>query len=340
MFVVPEEYVVQKFFQYCGAPKHNKYNQTYEGSCPICREGKSWLKKRRCFFIPKNNNIYCHNCGWSSVPITWILEVSQSSFTEIRQEIEEGDFYIEDIDERQEHTKIYVPDLPLDIINLSNPSQIEFYKEEPTVQLALSFIKQRRLDTAAYAPTLYTSLDDVIHKDRLIIPFIGDNNCVLHYQSREIPGIGNREYPRYLSKQGSEKTLFNFSKIDPEFSSIFIFEGPLNACFVKNGVAVAGIQENSHRHFSNRQLTQLKSLPLVDKIWVLDSQWIDKAALNKSKIIASQGEKIFIWPEKLGKYFKDFNDLAIHTKLDEISSKFILDNTHQGIVAEIKLRSI
>ena len=28
---LPEEYIVQKFFQYAGSPKYNKYNKTYQG---------------------------------------------------------------------------------------------------------------------------------------------------------------------------------------------------------------------------------------------------------------------------------------------------------------------
>lgn len=339
MLSVPEEYIIQKFFQLSGAPAHNRHNKTYQGSCPICREGKSWLKKRRCFYIPKNNNIYCHNCGWSSTPIRWILEVSGMTFRELQEEIEENNFsFQEEVDKPEE--LVEQPSIPNNSINLSNTTQVEFFKKEPVVVAALDFIKSRRLDTAIYSPNYYISLDDFVHKNRLIIPFIDTDREIVHYQSRSIPGFEDVDKPRYISKQNSEKTLFNFHKVDQSLEVIFVFEGPLNACFTKNGVAVAGIQENSQKMFTDKQYTQLRSIPYFRRVWVLDSQWIDNASRKKSAILASQGEEVFIWPEKLGKQFKDFNDIAIAAKLDQISHEFILNNTFKGIVAEVKLRAI
>ena len=119
-----------------------------------------------------------------------------------------------------------------------------------------------------------------------------------------------------------------------------LFRSPLNACFCANGVAVAGIQDGSNKTFTDRQQQQINQYPFCDVIWVLDSQWIDQAALSKSKILAAQGEKIFIWPEKLGRKYKDFNDIAIACNINQISTQFVEENTHQGLVAEIRLRAI
>ena len=59
--VLPEAYIVQKFYQYAGQPKYNRLAKTYQGGCPVCREGKSWGKKRRLFFVVKDNISY-YNC--------------------------------------------------------------------------------------------------------------------------------------------------------------------------------------------------------------------------------------------------------------------------------------
>ena len=61
-FKLPEEYVLTKFFQFAGTPKHNKATNTYMASCPSCMEGKSWNKKRRLYYIPAEDYLYCHNC--------------------------------------------------------------------------------------------------------------------------------------------------------------------------------------------------------------------------------------------------------------------------------------
>jgi len=337
---VPEEYVVQKFFQFCGAPTRNRYNKTFQGSCPICREGKSWLKKRRCYYIPKNNNIFCHNCGWSGTPVSWILEVSRSTFHEIRDEIKNLDTstIVEAVSTRP---TIVVDTLPQDSINLSDPTQLEFYNNNIIVQRAMEFIKSRRLHTASNRPdAFYLSLTDKVHSNRLIIPFIDNSGKIVHYQSRTILQADMKNRPRYMSKQGSEKSLFNINNINTEVDTIYVFEGPLNACFCVNGVAVAGIQDNSERTFTTRQQEQLRQYPFHSHTWVLDSQWIDTAALNKSKILAAAGESIFVWPEKIGRTFKDFNDITTAGKLDQISTEFINNHTYKGMSAEIRLRSI
>ena len=61
--------------------------------------------------------------------------------------------------------------------------------------------------------------------------------------------------------------IFNLNQIDNELDKLFIFEGPIDACFVKNGIAVAGIQEGDATYTSKQQ-EQLQKYNLFDKIWV------------------------------------------------------------------------
>ena len=81
--VIPQDYIIEKFFQYAGYPKYKKITNVYEGGCPLCREGKSWGKKRRLYFVVKENYIYCHNCGWSGSPINWVQEVTGKNYIDI-----------------------------------------------------------------------------------------------------------------------------------------------------------------------------------------------------------------------------------------------------------------
>lgn len=340
MINIPREYTVYKFFQYGIESKYNKFNDSYQCGCPICREGKSTGRKQRCYFIPSKNNIYCHNCGWSSTPINWIKEVSGTNFTDIIDELKTFDIDIENYIENDNKPATFTatPDLPRDCINLFDKSQVEFFKDNKVLQKAIKLIKNRNLDIAINRPkALYLSLNDNIHKNRLVIPFY-ENGEVIFYQSRTI--LSNDTKSKYISKINSTKSLYGFDQIDPRLDNVFIFEGPINSFFVKNGVAVAGIQEKSHQSFTAKQIEQLSSFVLYKKIWVLDSQWIDSASLSKSKILADQNETIFIWPEKIGRKYKDFNDLAMKFNIDEISAKFIADNSYKGMGAKIALESI
>lgn len=339
---LPEDYVVLKFYELGYRPIYNKFNSVYQCGCPICREGKSLNKKRRCYYVPKNDNIFCHNCGWSGKPMRWIKEVSNVSDQDIIQELKDYTPDVEDILKGEEvKVTVNTETLPKDSINLSDKSQLEYYKNNENVRAALGLIKSRRLDTAVNRPdNLYFSLTDIVHKNRLIIPFLNEQKQIEFYQTRTVLTRDNKTKPKYLGKVNSEKTLFNIDKVTGDYDTVYIFEGPINAFFTKNSVAVAGITERG-RSFTQRQQQQLDTtLKFYDKVWILDSQWIDKASLIKSEALLQQGESVFIWPEKFGKRFKDFNDIAIACKVDEISHDFCQKNTFKGLEGIVKLTEI
>jgi hypothetical protein len=341
--ILPQEYIVQKFYQYAGYPKYKKSSNTYEAGCAICREGTSWLKKRRCYYLVDNNIICCHNCGWFSKPLKWIQEVSNQTYDEIIKEVKTYDILPTDISTDDTEAEAVKPlyKLPLDCINLFDPYQVEYHKNNVIVQKAIEIVKKRKLDTAINKPkTLWLSLTDKVHKDRLIIPFYDEKDEIVFYQSRTIIEQPTNKLPKYLSKINGEKSLFNLNNIDPELDYIFIFEGPIDAFFIKNGTAVAGIQENSNNMFSSLQQSQINNYKLAKIIWVLDSQWLDSASRIKTKRLIDMNETVFIWPEKIGKIYKDFNDACIATNIDEVSTKFIIDNSYNGLKAKLLMSEI
>ena len=341
--ILPQEYIVQKFYQYAGYPKYKKISNTYEAGCAICREGSSWLKKRRCYYLVDDNIICCHNCGWFGKPLRWIQEVSNQTYEEIIKEVKTYDILPTDIstDKPEIKTIKIVHKLPLDCINLFDPYQIDYHKNNIVVQKAIEVIKKRKLDTAINKPkSLWLSLTDKVHKNRLIIPFYDERDEIIFYQSRTLIEQASVKLPKYLSKINGEKSLFNLNNIDPGLEYIFIFEGPIDAFFVKNGTAVAGIQENSNNMFSSLQLAQINNFKLAKIVWVLDSQWLDKASRIKTKRLIDIGETVFIWPEKVGKKYKDFNDACIDTNINEISPKFIIDHSYTGLKAKLLMSEI
>jgi len=340
MINLPREYVVQKFYEYSFNPTYSKFNNVYLGGCFICKEGGSFGKKKRCYYIPENDNIYCHNCGWSSKPLKWVKKVSGYSDSDIVEELK--DYCVEvNLDEEDVKPVIRVETLPKDSINLSDKLQCDFYSSNDIIRSVQHLVRERRLDTAINKPeALYVSLTDKVHKNRLIIPFFNEYDEIEFYQTRTVLNRDKKLRPKYLGKVNSEKTLFNIDKISNDHDCVYIFEGPINAFFTKNSVAVAGITERG-KSFTKRQEEQLNTtLKFFDRTWILDSQWVDRAALVKSEVLLKQGERVFIWPEKFGKRFKDFNDIAIACKIDEIKWKFIEKNTFDGLEGIVKLTEI
>lgn len=342
MVFLPESYVISQFYMYAGYPKYLRSQHIYNGCCPICREGHSWGKKKRLYYFPNKNIIYCHNCGWSSAPLKWIQEVSGKTTEAIIAESKDlkysEEFVIKDnikIIESKE-TSSTTQSLPNDCINLFDKQQLSYYKHKNIIKIALQYIIQRRLNTAINKPrALYLSTSDYIHKNRLIIPFYEDNN-IIFYQSR---GLLNDHKAKYLSKLNSDKSLYGISNINIENPNIYILEGPIDAFFIENGIATAGITKGNQL-FTDLQQKQLNQYSLFNKIWCVDSQWQDDTALIKTKSLLEQNQKVFIWPEAIGKKYKDFNEWCIAEQKNSVEQEFILSNTYESISGLLKLSQI
>lgn len=330
-----ENYIAYKFFQNCGKPFHNRAQNVYQGSCPICREGKSWLKKKRCYYIVKKNVICCHNCGWYSSPYNWITKVTGQSYKEIKKEIEDQGVmvYSENIEPIIKNNTLET--LPSDSINLFDEGQTKFYRDNYIVNACLKLISERKINTAINKPkAIYTSLKDKVHENRLIIPFYDTNNKIIFYQSRRV--LEKDTSPKYLSKVGTEKSLYGVNNVDLSIENIFITEGPIDAMFIKNGIAVGGINESKSTNFTNTQLQQLSELILFKKIWVLDNQWNDLASKSKTKSLLDNNETVFLWPEAY-KNYKDLNEVCLDKNINEIDIDFILKNSYSGLRGKILL---
>lgn len=342
--ILPLEYIVQKFYQYAGFPKYKKLSKTHEACCPICREGRSWGRKKRCYYLVEKNAICCHNCGWYSNPIEWISLVAGLTKEEIYKEAQHFDILPLDVlhqDSNPLPEKTYHHVLPLDSINLYDDNQLSFYSTNKVVKDALRLLRDRRIDKAVNKPdTLWLSLTDKVHKNRIIIPFYDEKGEIIFYQTRAIYEKDTHYRPKYLGKINGERSLFNINKIDPSLDYIFIFEGPIDAFFVRNATAVAGIQEKSNKTFTILQEQQLSQFRLYKKIWVLDSQWQDNASYKKTEILIDQGETVFIWPERIGRQFKDINDLCIACNRYEIQPSLFIKNSFSGIKAKLMLSNI
>ena len=335
--VIPQEYIIEKFFQYAGYPKYKKITNVYEGGCPICREGKSWGKKRRLYFVVKENYIFCHNCGWSGSPVKWVQEVTGKNYYDIIQESKDVNSFSIPIE--KEETKEKKPEsLPGDCINLYDKSQCAFYAHEEMVKHAIDVCEERRLFTAVNRPkSLWFCRNDYVHKNRIIIPFY-ENNDIVFYQSRKLEKNKKDTKPKYLSKIGADKTIFNFNNIKNDLGYMFIFEGPIDSFFVPNGVAVGGISKGKSS-LTKRQKQQVQLKPFHEKIWVLDNQWCDQTAKEKTNMLLSMGETCFIWPEEL-KTFKDFNDICQKINRDKIDSRFIISNSYNELKGKLLLSRI
>ena len=315
-----QEFLLETFFSYCKRPLHKKYQNVFNAECPVCKEGKSAGRSRRLFYFPLKNYLYCHNCSKSWNPFEWVKEVTSLTVPEIlkRNKQKASDGTQVNIKVTAEPIKsVVIEDLPTESIDLSNSQQIDFYQANTYVKLALEYCNSRRLFTAVNTCNkFFISLTDRVHRNRLVIPFYDKDNQLVCYQSRSLL---SSQFPKYLTKEG-EKCLFGEDKIDPSIPYIFIFEGPIDAMFVRNAVAMAGTDA------STKQQQLLNNSIGYEKIFVYDNDKGNTSLTKKIKNKLKNKQKVFVWPEKFNR-FKDINEVCCHLKLDEFSWKFIVENS-------------
>jgi DNA primase len=316
---IPSTYVLNKFMSYAIDPEFKKHNGQYNAACPICKEGKSFGKKKRLWYYPESNTFHCFNCSKTWSALNWIKSATGMTYEEVQIELDTNDYAV-DVLKKDNGTIAFkrkeLPDLPYDSINLFDEVQCKFYSSNKHFNMAVEYLKARRMHTAVNkSPNLFISLTDGTHSNRLCIPFYDRNKKIVFYQTRAL----DKKEPRYLGKAGYDKTVFGIDRVDVEIPYIFLFEGPIDAMFVKNGVAVAGIS------LTKTQATQLAEFPFHKRIWVLDNPQYDETAKEKMAELLKKGETVFSWG--VGKGYKDFNEWAVFEDFDELDYNKIVNNT-------------
>lgn len=325
---IPTEYTQSVFFEYAGHPE--KTSNGYRASCPICREGNSWGKRKRLYYFIEDKYFYCHNCSSSWSDFMWIRELTGKTYLEIKEALldqyDRDDLFSEKVSfDFVPDSSFIEPPLPEDSINLLDKMQLGFYRDSFFVKTAAAFLHKRGIMKSLYKPnSFYISLDDFIHKNRLIIPFYGNDNKVEFYQSRALTETQQKR-AKYLSKKNSEKYVFNIHNVDYEFDYIFIMEGALDACFIKNGLAISGVYLTEYQS----QLLQTHC-PLMKKVWVLDNPKIDATGRERLLELAIDSNDLFFtWSDQFSKY-KDLNEFCLSNNVWDIDPNEIVKRSLPG----------
>ena len=259
---------------------------------------------------------------------------------EIWNEVSEDSYDLMDLDKLDlDDRLIKSSSLPDDCINLFDPLQTDYYYNNDVVKKAKAYLHDRRIDRSINRPDcVYISLKDRWHKNRIVFPFKDEDGDIRFYQSRTLLDW-DTDKPPYLGRVNCDKSLFGVDRVTDKDDTIYIFEGPIDSCFIGNGVALGGITEDN-ASFTPQQASQMAALIGFDQIWCLDSQYKDETSRLASLRLLEDGKKVFIWPDTFGKQYKDLNELCIDKKLNGISGTFIKKNTFQGKEGVLKLSMI
>ena len=334
------EFLIETFYSFCKRPLYKKFQNVFNSECPICKEGKSAGRTRRLFYFPNKEYFYCHNCVQSWKPLSWIQEVTGWGFGEIiaknakhngeNSMIKHGEFLTKDhiIEQNQAPYVLDQPELPVNPIDLTSPEETNYFKDNFYIKTALNYCRRRMLFTAVNrCKKFYVSLEDKVHKHRLIIPFYDSNDNIVCYQTRSLT---EKQFPRYLTKTG-EKEIFGLNNVCSDIPYVFIFEGPIDSMFVRNGVALASLSPTA------KQLQTIQNLFGYEPIWIFDNDKNNKQTQRKIIEHINNKKRVFVWPKELLR-FKDFNEVCCNLKINEIKWQFVIKNSFVGKEALIKYK--
>jgi hypothetical protein len=318
------------------------------GRCPICGDSKNKYKTR--FYCLENQNhwvVYCHNCGYEKSFLGFLQEnypekadgLSLQCFEMIKsgQAFSKRSYDKEEVKIKPNQkihdylTKFFNEKC----IKLTEP-QIEPNKEKFRLY-ALKKMKDRHI------PQFYINQFFFCYKGlynwRVIIPFIDSQGLYYNFQARDI-------HPNPDIYRKNKKYIFaSFKDIDLPSDKIYrqhqvvksrpvyICEGIIDCMHIENAIALCNANVTGDKSdFIRKEYPQ--------RVWILDSPWRDQTGYERTLKLLEMGERCFIVPQKVNnKDVKDINDIAIATDQDIILHDFIEQNTIQGMVALMKLKT-
>ena len=293
----------------------------YNFRCPICGDSqKNKNKARGYMYVVKNNtNFKCHNCGASLSLNNFLKKIDTTLYKQYTiEKFKEG------------HTgKNFVVDEP--VFNFKKPvfkKKLNLPKASEN-KVAREYLIKRKLnpDKFYYADKFMEwsntqkQMFDRIIKDepRIIIPLYDEFKTLIGFQGRALTS----SFTKYITimLQEDAPKIYGLDSINRE-KPIYIVEGPFDSTFVENSVAMCGSDVN------------IRSFGWSNYIWVLDNEPRNGEITNRISKLIDRGEKVVIWPTKIGE--KDINDMVLsgHDVMSVLES-----NTYSGLEAKVKFNS-
>ena len=163
---------------------------------------------------------------------------------------------------------------------------------------------------------------DTLRQDhpRIIIPFKDKQGNLFGYQGRSLARHAKLRYITIMLDEEQPK-IFGLDRIDTN-KSIYITEGPFDATFIKNSVAMAGSD------------IDIGSFGWSDHIWIFDNEPRNREIVARVSKVVDRGDKVVIWPNNIQQ--KDINDMYL---AGHDVQKVVESNVYQKLEAKLKFNN-
>ena len=152
---------------------------------------------------------------------------------------------------------------------------------------------------------------------RIIIPFRDKQGNLFGYQGRSLAPKAKLRYITIMLDEEQPK-IFGLDKVK-EDKPIYIVEGPFDATFLENSVAMAGSDAD------------VRTLGWSNYIWIFDNEPRNREIVARISKVIDRGDKVVIWPKNIQE--KDINDMVLAGR----DVQNVVDsNVYSGLEATLK----
>ena len=305
---------------------------TYNFRCPVCGDSTKNKYKARGYLFPKDGGghlFHCHNCHITLGFEKFLKVVDSVLHSEyVQEKLKEkygGEKTEAQVFEEKMKPPVFVSTTPLK--QLKKVSQLDF--NHP----ANRYVIGRSIPThyhykLFYAPkfkkfvnTLIPNKFENVENDepRLIIPFLDENKKLFGFQGRAFSKTSLR-YITIMLDDNAPK-IFNLDECDRS-KKHFIFEGPIDAMFVNNSMAMAG--QSINWDYCNE-----------NSVFVFDNEPRSIETCKKIEQAIDKGYSVVFFPHTIQE--KDINDIVLANSSIDID-RLLVDNIHNGLQAKLHLK--
>lgn len=300
--------------RYSGSGKIN-------ASCPVCKEGKSGLRKKR-FYIYQSRatrqwRCRCYNAGCpisgSSHDPLWVLSsLSGESKMSLLLEIVKNPLDRQAIQETGERVSMHL-ELPEGSVQLTPKflAPLKGTRDWEMIRDICHYIDDRYIFDAPFVPPLYAVSPDewLIKKnlhwmDRFIIPFRSIRKKLVYYQGRH---VGDSDIKYYGSEQDGKRPFYGMDMLQAK-QKVFITEGPIDSFFIPNCISIGSAMFTADEAL---EICNLVGVTLKDLIFIPDNPWIDDTGKESMLKAIDLGVSVHLWDRC---DYKDINDVVIDNK--------------------------
>lgn len=312
-----------------------KKNDLWNLRCPFCGDSKKNTNKARGYFYVKGNGVFykCHNCNVGHNLTNFIKELDPMLAQEYLKEryFNKGAVELDATFPQDSYTSSQ----PIFNNEKRKIENIKSISELDDSHYAKQYIMNRQIPKHCWDELYFTpdfkSFVEQYSKDAaselkpethmIIIPFID-----IHGELFAVQGRSFLKSQRYITiKFDDVPKIWGLNRVDL-LERIFVLEGPFDAMFVKNGIAMAGAD--------NKYL--LDSTEKNIYTFVFDNEPYNRDIQQAMYDVVEKGFSIVVWDKNIPE--KDINDMVLNGTLTENTLDARLNKMiYKGVRAKLEL---